>query len=220
MNTLDTPQVTGLLGELFRASEITKTELSRQLAALHGAERQRLFDDASHQELYSYARTAHLAISPATGEILYLLARLANARTIVEFGTSFGVSTIYLAAAVKDGGGGMVYGTESEPSKAREARANLASAGLASFCQILEGDAVTTLPANLPAVVDFLFLDGAKPLYATIFRMIEPHLRVGAIVVADNADGSPEYLEVLRRDGRYHSARVGRDVELSIKLES
>lgn len=220
MNSLNTPAVATLLYELFRASNVTKADFSQRLATLCGAERQRMLDDESHRELYAYARDAHLAISPETGRLLYLLARLIDARTIVEFGTSFGVSTIHLAAAVKDNGSGMVYGTEFEPSKANRARANLAAAGLAAYAEILDGDAVNTLDANMPPVVDLLFLDGAKSLYAEIFRRTDPQLRVGSVVIADNAEGSTEYLELLRRDHRYQSARVGDDVEVSVKLEA
>jgi len=66
-----------------------------------------------------------------TGALLYMLARGNGARGIVEFGTSFGLSTIHLAAALRDNGGGKLIGTEFEPNKLVNARANLEAAGLA-----------------------------------------------------------------------------------------
>src|SRR5215472_6778743 len=87
-----------------------------------------------------------LPIGPGQGELLYLLARAKGVRCAVEFGTSFGVSTIYLAAAIRDAGtGGRVLGTEVVAEKVVAARSNLAAAGLNSQDEIREGDARTTL---------------------------------------------------------------------------
>ncbi|MFM0502119.1 O-methyltransferase [Paraburkholderia caffeinilytica] len=219
MSTLNDPTVSTLLDQLFAASDTTKAEFSRQFSSLNAAERNRLVADGSHRELYAYAKHAHLAVSRSTGKLLYGLARLMNARTIVEFGTSFGVSTLHLAAAVKDNGGGKVISTEAESSKVIRARENLAKAGLAQWVDILEGDALETLSLRAPSAIDALFLDGAKPLYPSVFALLEPHLRVGSLVIADNAEGSPEYLSQLRNDPRYCSVRIHEDVELSIKLE-
>ena len=107
------------------------------------------------------------------------------ARRIVEFGTSFAVSTIYLAAAVRDNGSGCVIGSEFEPTKAAKARENVAEAGLGDLVEIREGDAQETLK-NPKGTVDMVFLDGHKDLYLSILKMLTPHLRKGAVVVADN----------------------------------
>jgi predicted O-methyltransferase YrrM len=219
VNTLNHPAVATLLDQLFVASDTTKAEFSRQFSNLNAVERNRLVADSSHRELYAYAKNAHLAVSRSTGKLLYVLARLMNARTIVEFGTSFGVSTIHLAAAVKDNGGGKVTSTEAESSKVIRARENLANAGLAQWADILEGDALETLSSHAPPAIDALFLDGAKPLYPQVFALLEPQLRVGGLVIADNAEGSPDYLAEIRNDPRYCSVRIREDVELSIKLE-
>jgi predicted O-methyltransferase YrrM len=82
-----------------------------------------------------------LSIEPAQGELLYILARSKGVRCAVEFGTSFGVSTIYLAAAIRDAGsGGRVVGTELAPAKVAAARSNIAATGLAARVEILEGE--------------------------------------------------------------------------------
>ena len=116
---------------------------------------------------------------------MYLTARSVAARRIVEFGTSFAVSTIYLAAAVRDNGGGCVIGSEFEPTKVAKARENVGEAGLGDLVEIREGDAQETL-RNPGGTVDMVFLDGHKDLYLSILKMLAPHLRKGAVVVADN----------------------------------
>ena len=77
---------------------------------------------------------------------------------MVEVGTSHGVSTLYLAAAVRDNGGGVVIGTEHEAEKAKAARANFAAAGLAEFIELREGDLRETLK-SLEGPIDFVLVD-------------------------------------------------------------
>ena len=91
-----------------------------------------------------------MAVSPETGRLLYMLVRATNAHSIVEFGTSFGLSTLHLAAGLKDNGGGRVIGSEFEPAKVSRAKENLALAGLTEFVEIREGDAIETLARDLP----------------------------------------------------------------------
>ena len=151
--------------------------------------------------------------------LLYMLARSTRAKAIVEFGTSFGVSTLHLAAALRDNGGGRLIGTEFEPTKIDGARASIAAAGLDDLVEIRAGDAVETLARDLPETVDLVLLDGAKGLYSTVLALLEPRLRPGALIVADNADWSPEYLARVRDpECGYVSVPFASDVELSMKL--
>jgi predicted O-methyltransferase YrrM len=137
----------------------------------------------------------------------------------VEFGTSFGVSTIHLAAALRDNGGGRLVGSELEATKVARARANLATAGLAELVDLREGDALETLAHDLPETIDLVLLDGHKPLYPRILDRVAPHLRAGSCIVADNADASPDYLARVRAPGGpYLSVPFARDVELSVKV--
>ena len=160
-----------------------------------------------------------LAVSRETGALLYMLARNAGARAIVEFGTSFGLSTLCLAAALRDNGGGRLVTSEFEPSKVARARQNLTAGGLADLVEIREGDALETLARDLPDTVDLLLLDGAKALYPDVLDLVEGRLRPGALVVADNADMCPDYLaRVRRQDGGYLSLPFDEDVELSMRL--
>ena len=127
----------------------------------------------------------YIPVSREQGRLLYLTARAINARRIVEFGTSFAISTIYLAAAVRANGGGRVIGTEIEPEKHAKAVANIAESGLGNFAEVRLGDALQTL-ASVDAPVDMVLLDGWKDLYLPVLKLIAPALRRGTVVLADN----------------------------------
>lgn len=159
------------------------------------------------------ARDIYMPVSPDKGRFLYITARAIRARTIVEFGTSFAISTIYLAAAVRDNGGGRVIGSEIEPSKHGQAVANLAAAGLADVAEVRLGDAMQTL-RDVPAPVDLVFMDGWKVLYLPLLKQLEPALRPGAILLADNirsfSSSLTEFLEHLHSGAHgWHSVTLG-----------
>ncbi|HEX7817134.1 MAG TPA: class I SAM-dependent methyltransferase [Dyella sp.] len=139
-----------------------------------------------------------LNVAPEYGRFLYQCARARKATRIVEFGTSMGISTIFLAAALRDMGGGLLIGTELEPTKAARARANLEAAGLADLVEIRVGDARETL-VDVGGEVDLVLLDGAFSLYLPILKLLEPHLKTGTPVLAENAfDHDNEYLIYVR----------------------
>ena len=106
----------------------------------------------------------------------------------------------------------------SSPSKAARARGNFAAGGLADLIELREGDALETLAQDLPDPIDLVLLDGAKGLYTPVLKLLEEHLRPGTLIVADNADRAPEYLEIGRSssDG-YTSVPLADDVELSMR---
>jgi len=131
-----------------------------------------------------YLKNAYIPVDPDQGRMLYVTARAIRAKTIVEFGTSFGISTIYLAAAAR-ANNGRVIGTEIESAKVKVACANVADAGLQHFVDIREGDAMKTL-AHIDAPIDFLLLDGWKDLYLPMIDMLAPKMSSGAVVLADN----------------------------------
>jgi predicted O-methyltransferase YrrM len=139
----------------------------------------------SVQEEAARLKDTYISLSAKQGKFAYLVARGVSASRIVEFGTSFGISTIYLAAAVRDNGGGTVIGTEIEPTKVVAARANLEAAGLGEYAEVREGDARETLQ-NPGGPVDMVLLDGFKELYLPILKLLTPYLRPGAVVLGDN----------------------------------
>ncbi len=184
-------------------------------------ERMRLMrSKTEYRDFYEKMKNLWLPVSRETGVLLYILARGGAARTIVEFGTSFGISTLHLAAALRDNGGGRLITTEFEPSKVARARKNLAAGGLLDLVEFREGDALHTLAADLPDAIDLLLLDGAKSLYPEILNLVESRLRPGAFIVADDADFSPDYLAYVRSPAAgYLSIPFADDVELSMRLQ-
>jgi predicted O-methyltransferase YrrM len=126
----------------------------------------------------------YIPVTREEGEFLYLLARAKNAEHIVEFGASFGISTLYLAAAARDCGG-KVTTTEIHPGKCDALRASFATAGVEPEVRLLEGDAQQTLK-EIEAPIDILFLDGWKSLYLPVFELLQPLLSSGALIAADN----------------------------------
>lgn len=222
MNTLHQAPVSIVLERLFALDETASQASTQAFGTLSDDERAALMvSKTAYTDLYRRAKDLPLAVSRETGTLLYMLARASRAATIVEYGTSFGISTLHLAAALRDNGGGRLVGSEFEPSKVAKARANVEAAGLADLVEIREGDALQTLARNLPLSIDLVLLDGAKGLYPEILALVEPHLRRGAVIVADNADWSPDYLARVRSPkAGYLSLPFGSDVELSTWIGS
>jgi predicted O-methyltransferase YrrM len=184
-----------------RASSLAAPEVARTLDRLHKNARTDLarialvaplvvpdffgFRKSEDAVLSRRMQKTYLPVSRSQGRMLYLIARSIDARRIVEFGTSFGISTLYLSAAIKDNGGGIVIGTEIEPSKHAKANAHLREAGLAQFADVRLGDAMQTL-ADVDAPIDMVLLDGWKDGYLPVLKLLEPKLRPRAVVLADN----------------------------------
>ena len=219
MTTLTTAPLAPLLDRLFEEAAAAPAAIPA-IAALSREERERrMRSKTDYLDLYTRLKDLPLPVSRETGRLLYMLARGCGARTIVEFGTSFGISTLHLAAALRDNGGGKLITTEFEPSKVARARDNLTAGGLTDLVEIRVGDALQTLSADLPETVDLMLLDGAKALYPEILGLVESRLRPGALIVADNADHSPDYLAHVRSpESGYLSTPFAEDVELSMRM--
>jgi predicted O-methyltransferase YrrM len=218
LNTLASPPVSPLLDQLFALAAAQSPFDGIDQSQLTPSDIQALMTSKTRYiELYTHLRHAALPVSRETGKLLYMLARSSRARAIVEFGTSIGISTLHLAAALRDNGGGQLITAEFEPSKITAARRHLSEAGLADLVDVREGDALATFATGLPSEVDLLLLDGAKAIYRDVLQLVEPRLHPGSIIVADNADRSPDYLEYLRMSGnRYFTLPFTTDVELTI----
>jgi predicted O-methyltransferase YrrM len=211
MNTLTSDPLAPLLQRLFAEAEAPSTPERR--AALRGG------SPASYRDFYFAAKDLYLAVSRETASLLYMLVRSTGAREVVEFGTSFGISTLHLAAGLRDNGGGRLITSEFEPSKAAKARENFAAGGLDALIELREGDALDTLAIGLPDAIDLVLMDGAKHLYPDVLDLLEPRLAPGALVVADNVERSPRYLARVRSPG-WLSVPVGGDVEVSMPTKA
>lgn len=190
-NSLDSAPIAPLLAQLY----------AQAAAAPRPA--QRPAPDASAQERADAMAEVYMPIDPEAGRMLYSLIRAARPEIVVEFGTSFGISTLHLAAAVRDNGVGRVITTEMSASKIAAATATFAAAGLADVIEVRAGDALQTL-ADLDGPVGLVLLDGWKELYLPVLELLEPRLPSGALVVADNAShaGAQSYLDRVREPAR------------------
>lgn len=179
--TLDLPEISGLLAQLHRRARRDWLAFARGLPGF-------LLRRLAGQDLWRAATPAlaraYIPVSEDQGRFMYQIARLIRAKTIVEYGTSFGISAIYLAAAACENEGRFI-GSELVPEKAAAARRNLETAGLSAWAEVREGDALKTL-ATLEGPVDFLLLDGWKDNYVDVLSMMRPKLSKGAVVVADD----------------------------------
>jgi predicted O-methyltransferase YrrM len=145
-----------------------------------------------------------LPIGPDTGRVLNILIKNAKARSILELGTSYGYSTVWLAEAARETGG-RVASLELADYKARHARDALARAGLADHVEIHVGSAVEILP-KLAGPYDFVLIDLWKELYVTCLDLVYPKLAHGAFVAADNMI----YPEISRPDAANYQRHIRR----------
>jgi predicted O-methyltransferase YrrM len=164
------------------------------------------FDERTNE----FLKDKLIALDRAKAEFCYHVCRALRARRVVEAGTSFGVSTLFLGAAVRDNlqhgaqvqldgsGPPIVIGTEREPEKARIARGHFAEAGLSDLIELREGDLRETL-VDVPGPVDFMLIDIWTPMARPALAQVAPHLREGAVVICDNTlqfrDAYGEYFE-------------------------
>lgn len=125
-----------------------------------------------------------LPVGPDTAAFLRALIEGAEARTILEIGTSYGYSTVWLAEAAR-ATGGKVISLELHAHKVEYAKEQLAKAGLLDYVEFRIGDALKSLEA-LPGPFEVVLLDLWKELYVRCFDLFYPKLAPGALVVADN----------------------------------
>ena len=193
-NTLASPRLEAVLDRLFAAA--AAQEADEMPAPPPGLAS---WAQASAAERADVLQDAYIPISAAAGKLLYALIRASRPETVVEFGTSFGISTVYLAAGVTDNGTGHVMTTELSSRKVEAAGSNLKEAGVDAPVTILEGDALETL-ADIPGPIGLVLLDGWKDLCLPVLRLLEPRLAPGALVAADDITnpGMTDYLAYIR----------------------
>ena len=196
MSVLRDPKLEVLLDRLHGRSEAEARGLADYFA--RRAREGSLDRDRFDADVHRFLGDKLVALDRDKAELGYLLCRALQARRVVEAGTSFGVSTLYLAAAVRDvvgePGRGVVIGTEYEPAKAAAARAHFAEAGLAEFIDLREGDTLR----DPGGPVDFLLLDVWTPMARPALERVAPYLRPGALVACDNTTQfRDEYADLL-----------------------
>ena len=187
----ENPAITAVLARLHASAAADKWKIIPRVPRYFWAKfTGGLADNSIQHRLFS---DLYSAVTPERGAVLYLIARAIRARRIVEFGSSFGISTLYLAAAVRDNFPGeaapvaQVVGSDMEERKVAAARKNIHDAELSDLVTVLQGDALQTLQ-SVEGPIDLAFLDGRKDLYLPVLKLLEPKLRPGAVILSDNID--------------------------------
>ena len=217
-STLDQSPVRQVLGRLYAEAKENDSRVGAEEDAIAEAQGGAIDDQAREVLL----ERSFMAVTPEVGRLIYLLVRSRRPALIVEFGTSFGLSTIHLASALRDNGSGRLITTEQIANKAARAAQNLAEAGVSDLVEIRQGDAFQTLTDM--SGIDFLMLDGWKPLYLPLLRQLEPALSEGCLIVADDvirrADQLAPYLTYVRDAANGYTScgiPLGDGLELSIR---
>ncbi len=188
---LNDPKLESLLDCLHAQSDTEVEEIDNYFAQRRRVgtlDLEKPYDD----ELHLFLSDKMVALDRDKGEFCYQLCRSIGASRIVEAGTSFGVSTMYLAAAVRDNQfkKGVVIGTEHEPAKVKVALQNFEEAGLSEFIDLREGDLRQTLK-EVGGSVDFMLVDIWNVALPAL-ELVSSNLRPGAIVICDNTTVSAE----------------------------
>ncbi len=180
MTTLTEPPVSGLIDRLFAEADALENLRRRERTTL--TSEQRTADRSDYRQFYMRMKDQPLPVSPETGKLLYLLARSIQARTIIEFGTSFGISTLHLAAALQ---GQWRRVSDRQRIRAVKDRPGARRTLLPAVCPIWWKFAKAMRwkhwRSDLPDSIDFVLLDGAKNLYPPILALLEGRLRDGAL---------------------------------------
>lgn len=167
-------------------------------------------------------KDAYLSISKEQGEELIDLIHVNNFKNIVEFGTSFGISTLYLTQGILKTGGHIIT-SELIESKAQKAIENFKKAGVADHIEVRIGDAMQTLQ-NHSEPIDLLLLDGWKDLYLPLFQMLEPNFHQNTMIYVDNADMSEakSFLKTIAQNPKYllHAKFGGKVVLINFKKQA
>jgi predicted O-methyltransferase YrrM len=193
----------------------------REYEARSAAERE-LGEQMSEAEFGRRVNEFLLPIGPETGQFLNMLIKAANCRRILEVGTSYGYSTLWLAEAARATGGKVVT-LEMAAEKAEFARQRMSAAGLAGQVEFKIGDALDSIAA-LKEPLDFVLIDLWKDMYVPCLERIYPRLAAGALLAADNIlapessrAGTAKYVVAVRQLRGMQSVTVpiGSGIELS-----
>jgi len=209
MITTQQNQITATLNELFEDSKYDMLKMMKGAA-------KSVFRPMQPTDF----KDAYLSISKEQGEGLKQLISENNVKNIVEFGTSFGISTLFLAQGVLETEGQIIT-TELIESKAQKAIENFKKAGVNDLIEVRIGDAMETLK-NHDKPIDLLLLDGWKDLYLPLFQMLESNFHANTFIYVDNSEmaDSKTFLNTVSQNKKYHlqSQFGGKVVLITIKV--
>jgi predicted O-methyltransferase YrrM len=196
------------------------TRLDKQLASLL----EQLYSFGTEHDAKNTKHTEQLLnITPDTGLFLSILIKAVRARRVLEIGTSNGYSTIWIADALKDIQG-KVTTLEVSEKKFSMAKSNLQKSGLGQYIDSQLVDVRTFLKGEKDQSYDLIFLDAERPEYITYWQDIDRVLKVGCLLIVDNAlSPKPEelidFFKLVEESGRYitQTLQIGKGETLALK---
>jgi len=154
------------------------------------------------------------------GRLLRLLAQSINAKTVVEIGTSNGISAIWLAAGLQKTGGKLIT-HEIDPDRAALARKNFATAGVAEIVTVVEGNAHETV-SRLKGPIDMVFIDAEKEGYLDYLKQVLPLVRPGGLILAHNMNARmarADFVEAITTDSNLETIVYMQGAGMSVSLK-
>jgi len=181
---------------------------------VYSGQRSKVSDDFRKEFIRNFKRTG-LNTTPGDAMMLRILVESSGARRGVEVGSASGYGAINMGIAFERNGGHL-YTLEIDPDTVKVCRENIKKMGLENAVTCIEGDALKTLP-KLEGEFDFVFLDAVKSDYMKYFKIIEPHLRPGAVVVGDNvirsAKAMKDFLDYMQESPDYDTVIIRASME-------
>jgi len=186
------------------------------LAALcvYASENNKMSPEFRKQFLDNFKRNS-LSTTPGDAMMLRILVEASGAKRGVEVGSAAGFGAINMGIAFERTGGHL-WTHDINPAAVKETRENLAKVGLEDIVTVVEGDALQTLP-NIEGPVDFVFIDALKRDYFKYLKILEPKLKGGAVVVADNVIQSAremkDFLDYVQTSPDYDTVTIRSSME-------
>jgi caffeoyl-CoA O-methyltransferase len=176
---------------------------------VYAGESNKMSPEFRKQFIDSFKRTS-LNTTPEDAMMLRILVESSGAKRGVEVGTASGFGAINMGIAFERTGGHL-WTHDINPAAVKEAQENLKKVGLENVVTCVEGDALKTMP-SLEGPIDFVFIDALKPDYFKYFKVLEPKLKPGAVVVADNvivsAKAMKDFLDYIQTNPNYDTVII------------
>jgi len=171
--------------------------------------------EAFRREFIQDFQRTGLNTTPGDAMMLRVLVESARAKRGVEIGSASGFGAINMGIGFERTGGHL-YTLEINPKSVKECRDNLQKVGLEKTVTCIEGDALKTLP-TLEGEFDFIFIDALKSDYLKYLKILEPKLKPGAVVVADNvirsANAMKDFLDYIQNSPDYDTVTIRASME-------
>ena len=181
---------------------------------VYSGQRRKVSDQFRRDFIKNFKRTG-LNTTPGDAMMLRILVESARLKRGVEVGSASGYGAINMGIAFERTGGHL-YTLEIDPDTVRVCRENIKKMGLEDTVTCIEGDALKTLP-KLEGEFDFVFLDAVKSDYLNYFKIIESHLKPGAVVVGDNvirsARAMKDFLDYIQNSPDYDTVIIRASME-------